>query len=129
MTHHPAIKNVTFTPDAKPGLTREQTQEREIVRSILTGIVSEGYVFSIFDGGEWVVRRSSDIETGLKAMFSTDGDEISVRTPAGERVGTINLIYGNAPWEVVQDHTDNDEIKACLAGATAMSDRMEAAAG
>lgn len=113
----------------KPALSVSETQEREVVRAILDGIVAEGYVFSIFDGGEWVLRRSSNIEAALALMFSSDGDIVHVRTRTGERVGSINLIYGNAPWEVVQDHTDNDKIAACLARAEALGARFEADAG
>lgn len=115
--------------DAKKVAAAQTTDDRhqQIARKLLTDIVDAGCMFSIYDGGEWVVRRSVDVEAGLAAMFTSDEDVISVRRLTGEQVGQFDLLHGNEPWELIADYSDTAEMRAIIAGADALGDLMEQA--
>lgn len=103
------------------------TRYQQIARKLLTDIVAAGCMFSINDGGAWVVRRSVDVEAGLAAMFTSDEDVIAVRRLDGARAGQFDLIHGNEPWELIADYTDTAEMRAIIAGANALGEQMEQA--
>ena len=52
----------------------------------------------------------------MDALCSTDGDTLLVRDAHGHKLGTILLIWGNSPEEVVCDHTDNEAIGRLVEG-------------
>lgn len=81
--------------------------ERSVAKSLIEAGLRRGYTVSVQDGEEWVVRRSSSASDCLKALFTTGEDRIMFRDADEERVGTFLLIGGNAPDELIADHTDN----------------------
>ena len=86
--------------------------EAKVARNLIDTIIGSGYLVSVFDGEEWVVKMESDKDAILMSMCSTEEDVIGVRTRQRGRVGHINLIWGNAPSgeELIADHTDTDPI-------------------
>lgn len=86
--------------------------EAKVARTLIDVILGSGYLVSVFDGEEWVVKFEEDKDTILAALASTEEDVIGVRTRQHGRVGHINLIWGNAEdgSELIADHTSNDAI-------------------
>lgn len=86
--------------------------EAKVVRNLIDVILGSGYLISVFDGEEFVVKRDSNKDVILAALASTGEDIIYVRTRQGGRVGHLNLIWGNAEngEEVIADYSDNEAI-------------------
>lgn len=51
----------------------------------------------------WAIKRCNDAQTIWAAMASTGQDTLHFRKPDGERIGTLCLIYGNGPGELIAD--------------------------
>jgi hypothetical protein len=92
--------------------------ENTVIRSFVHHILADPrkLTISVFDGGEWSVKRSRDKEAILKEMRATDQDTLRVRE--GDRVvGSVAFIYGNAGYEVAADWTATEEFDALIAPA------------
>jgi hypothetical protein len=100
--------------------------ELHIIRALVTAVLSKGLTVSVYDGGAWPVKRSSDISTIMSALHSTDEEELMIRD-ATRRVGSVYLIYGNQPWEVIADHTDTPKMLEVLEPAEAAAKQIEEA--
>lgn len=87
-------------------MTAENDIERQIAEKLVRAAISSGFLITVDDGGALPIKRSSNAELILAAMFSSDGDTLIIRKPDGDRVGCIALIYGNGA-DVIADHTDN----------------------
>jgi hypothetical protein len=91
--------------------------ERQIAERIVDRALAAGYTISVYDGGEWALKRSSNRADIVAAMYSTDSDTLRFRLPNGKPVGSIMLVYGNGA-DVVCDYTDNEAMNAlCKEGA------------
>src|SRR3954469_6242835 len=95
-----------------------------IVRKFVDDALATGYRLSVDDGGdELALRQSRDPEAVMDAATGVDEAWIYVVDPdASKRVGSVALVYGNSPWEVICDHSDNDTMTELLAGASALAD-------
>ncbi|OBQ90247.1 hypothetical protein A9K66_15225 [Mesorhizobium sp. AA23] len=82
--------------------------ERRIARALVKACLDRGYLISVYDSEDWVVRRSDDKAAIMLALFSTDEDGIHLRSPTGDKLGWFQLIYGNSGYDVVSDHADNE---------------------
>lgn len=89
--------------------------EAKVVRPIIQRGLDAGYSVSVFDGEEWTVKRSTDRDRIMAALGTTDDDTVRFRN-GDDIVGSILLVYGNAPDEVVSDCTDNAAILALVSG-------------
>lgn len=101
--------------------------EQKIAKQIITDAIAAGYLISVDDGGEVVIKRSRNKAEIVAAMFSTDSDTLTIRKADGTRVGAIFLVYGNGA-DVISDYTDNSEIQRLLTRPLATSDQMSATA-
>jgi hypothetical protein len=101
--------------------------ELHIIRQLVTTVLDKGFTVSVYDGGAWPVKRSSDVATIMDALRSTDQDSLVIRDPTGpwSRVGIVHLIYGNSPWEVIADHTDTPQMCELLEPADAAAKMIE----
>jgi hypothetical protein len=81
-----------------------------------------GYTIDVFDGEDYSLKDSADVEAILGAMFSTDDDRLYL-CKGGKSVGWVWLIYGNSGWDVISDHTIS--IEDVLRGAVKLSEEME----
>jgi hypothetical protein len=77
-------------------------QEKKIVRKAARAILLAGYDIGVFDGEELTVPRTSNIETVMKALGTTEMDTLRVLEPAGDRVASVLLIWGNGE-DVISD--------------------------
>lgn len=83
------------------------TMRREVEIKIITAVVEDGlaagYLVSVYDGEEIVVRNSADKAAIMAGLFSTDEDMLFF-TKDGKRY-YVQLIYGNSGWDVIADYS------------------------
>jgi hypothetical protein len=80
--------------------------ELDIISRLIEIAREKDYTITVFDGEETVLKRETDKAVILAAMGSTEMDTLVLRDQAGNRIGSIVLIYGN-DIEVISDHSDN----------------------
>lgn len=91
--------------------------EKAVVAKMVKAGLGKGWAISVYDGEETVVRKSTDFNIIWPALFSTETDSLIFWAGDGkERVGSIWLIYGNAPdgSEVVADWSSNPATEGLL---------------
>jgi len=87
--------------------------ERAIAERLVTDALAQGFQVSVNDGEGWVLKRSTDVEAVMAALFSTDEDYIRIRKDGEQSsVGTFTLIYGNDGWDVIADWSYSAETEA-----------------
>ena len=80
--------------------------EEQIVRRVVADALAAGYSLGVNDGEETTLRRCSDYETVLKAMFTTDEDYLQFyRSPLEGICGVVRFVYGNDGWDVICDNS------------------------
>lgn len=89
-------------------LAKRIDSERRMVRALIKEALLLGYSVSVHDGDNFVIKKSKDQKEILKTMYSTDEDMIYLYEEE-TRVGWFHLVYGNYGWDVISDHTDNDQ--------------------
>ncbi|MHC2552434.1 hypothetical protein ACVJ6Q_003729 [Bradyrhizobium elkanii] len=104
--------------------------ERKIARQIIDDGLAAGYTIDVYDGEETVLKRSTDPEAIIGAMFSTDSDML-IFHEGGRRQGSVWFVYGNSGWDVVADYSTR--LEPIMVGADKLSDefleQIHAAAG
>lgn len=114
---------MTFGLPSYPGYYMENddlADERAIVDRLIRGGLERGYLVSVNDGEEWVLKLSPDYATITAEVAATDMTILRFDDPAREGAGgrgRVILIHGNGS-DVVHDHTDNDMIADLVALAT-----------
>jgi hypothetical protein len=74
--------------------------------------IKQGFTVSVWDGGEWQVKRSTGLKSIMEAVKSVEEAELRFRD-GDEVVGWAKVsAYGLDPEETVIDHTDNDFMNA-----------------
>jgi hypothetical protein len=86
--------------------------EQQALRALVSIIVAQGYSVSVNDGGDWPVKRSSDIAEICDAASAVGEALLRLRGRDGATGGVIDLVFGNAPDERISDHTDNPAMNA-----------------
>lgn len=69
--------------------------------------LNAGHCISVFDGGEWAVKRSTKPKEIIDAMESVDECVVFIKDADGKTMGWAMCVfdYGQAPDEIVADHT------------------------
>lgn len=81
--------------------------EKHIVFTV-TSAIEAGFSVGVNDGEETVLTHCRDLETIMKALFSTDEDYLLIyRDGETNHFGWIYLVYGNGCDEVVSNYTTN----------------------
>lgn len=88
-----------------------QHHEHTEARAIIERAIGAGYMISVNDGEEFVIRRSRDCDAIMAVLFSTEADWLTIRDGEGKRIGFIMFVYGNGPGELASDYTDKPEIE------------------
>ena len=89
---------------------QRQRIEQEIARAAATGLIEE-----------IVLKRSTNVERIVEAMFSTDEDYLyAYRPEETERAGYVHFVYGNEGWDVISDNSLS--LEPALEAATALSE-------
>lgn len=99
--------------------------EKRIARRVVTDALEAGYMVSVWEGGDWAIKRSIDKAAILDAMFSTDSDLLVMRRLDGDLVGRVYLVWGNG-CDVLTDWSDNEATNDLLKGALDVSEKAEA---
>lgn len=87
-------------------------EERAITRKLVGDLLAAGCDLSVYDGEEWVLRRSADEQAVLEALNSTDHDGIAVYLD-DERLGDIVLIWGNGA-DLISNYSDSEELEELI---------------
>lgn len=96
--------------------------EKEIAKLAASGLIDAGFKISVFDGEEITLKPTTNIESILEAMFTTDEDYMFVHaSETGERVGFVRFIYGNDGWDVINDYSSSLEYALVQANKLAES--------
>ena len=95
--------------------------EQQIIRRAVTDILGKGYKISLYDGGEFTVKRSTDLNLILNATQTTDRDMLKVYE-GDSLIGTIILIYGNDGHDVIADYSLS--LEEVLKGASLLADEL-----
>lgn len=85
--------------------------DRQAILLTLTALQEAGYRLTrVFDGEEWVDAHDS-ARAALDAITAVDEAWLRVWRPGTgsnpARQGWVYFVLGNAPWEVICDHTTN----------------------
>jgi len=104
--------------------------ERAIVKTIIQDALDLGYTV-IHNDGEEVTSRAEpqyDREKTIVEMMDNirhcDEEYLTIGKN-GKRIGGIFLVYGNDGYDVICDHTDNEEMTEILAGANKLAETFE----
>ncbi|MDU8545712.1 MULTISPECIES: hypothetical protein [Pseudomonas] len=101
--------------------------ELQIITLILADAFAAGYVVSVKDGHDWVLRESTDQDEILGVMFTSGHDVLSFKHPHTGFHGWVKLVYGNGDGsEVVAD--SSPALQSLLDGATNLADELAAVA-
>ena len=84
------------------------------VKKLINLCLVNGYLISVHDGEEWVVKKSNDVNEIKSALASTEADTILIRHNSGEIIGSFWCVYGNCPDEVFNTWSDNDKCESLL---------------
>ena len=87
--------------------------EKMALRSFLTIVrkeLGEGAQFRFGSAGEWDTELTSVCEEVMEAAGACDEQVLVVYNPAGERLGSFFLVWGNDPSgeELLANHTANE---------------------
>lgn len=104
-------------------LNKYQKAENIIIRKAVRAFIGAGFTVSVFDGEEYSARRSRKVEDVMRSLRATDADRLIVRDNDGERVGSVLLVYGNEPYEVIADYSLS--LNDLLRDAEARAAKME----
>jgi hypothetical protein len=86
-------------------IMNDRENEKKIYTKLVELLIADGYDVSVNDGGETTVKRSRDPDEIVAALRTTDEDTLIVTGPILRRSAVVQLVYGNAPDEVVADHS------------------------
>ena len=91
--------------------------ERGVTNRLVSAALKRGYLISVYDGEDWVVRRSFTRHDILSALCTTEHDVLRLSHPDETAIGNIWLIWGNEPdgSELIADYTDNQIISDLVA--------------
>lgn len=88
--------------------------ERPVCAALVQMLLDEGCAISIFDGEEWVLRRSFSKIRLLNEMAAAESDYLLVESVKGvkfERAGFFSLVYNNGseydPMVVIGNWSDS----------------------
>jgi len=106
-----------------------QFDEAKICGSVVDEALRRGLLVSVYDGEEWTLKASANRDAISEVVGITCETVLVFRDPAKldhgqpSRVGKVFLVHGNG-CDVISDYTDNSEMAAILAPASAVSGAM-----
>jgi len=105
--------------------------EREIVSAIIQNALDLNYTVIHHNGDEVTVmahpdeNRARDFHKMMDEIRQCDEERLIFRNADGQRVGSVFLVYGNDGYDVINDHTDNDEMDRILEKANKLADKFQ----
>ena len=102
--------------------------EMSVMKKLIQDILAAGYAIRINDGEEWTTNGPITNEYQLlKDLRSTDSDTVAFFHKVDDKwkkLGFILLVYGNMPYEVIADSSDDELTQSLLNGAEALQDAI-----
>lgn len=68
-----------------------------------------GYTVSVWDGGDWQVKRSTSLPAVMDAIESVDVSELKFRNSDGDDCGWASIVLGNDGGDEVSDYSVSRE--------------------
>lgn len=84
-------------------------------KHLIKHAIASGHVVSVWDGGEWQVKRSTSYKAICEAVESVEEAELRIRDTSEncQMMGWAKVsAFGLDPEETVIDHTDNEFMNA-----------------
>jgi hypothetical protein len=80
--------------------------EKAVARRLTEHLLAQNLKLRVWDGEEFTTTHPVDqIEVVMADLASTDLDRIYVYSPFDQRLGYVQLVWGNSPEELVQDYS------------------------
>ena len=105
-------------------ITTRQMIEKGIAKRVVRAAIEAGFTVSLWDGGEWTVKRSSKLPEVMRAMFTVDEERLDIRDSEGGFIGHVWFIYGNDGWDALGDYTATETMERLLKDANAYANSM-----
>lgn len=82
--------------------------EKAIARLVVETVIKHGWEVSVFDGEEYPLRKSKDVEAVMKALMSTDEDRLDLHRNDGGVLSRawIKFVWGNVE-DCISDFTES----------------------
>ena len=96
--------------------------EQVIAQFVIDEAMKAGYMVSVYDGDEFVVKKSNNKLEIFEAMMSTDSDFLHLYHN-DKHLGWIQFVYGNNGYDVIADNTTN--LEDFLERTTLLADKFE----
>lgn len=80
----------------------------------IKSILADGHMISVWDGGEWQVKKSQSYKAVIDAIQSVDVAEIRIRDKDDNKLGWAMIVNGLDREEEIADFTDNDYMNKLL---------------
>jgi hypothetical protein len=88
-------------------MTIHNKGERTVAKAAVKSLIDAGFELSVYTGaGEYA--RGIDSAKILRKMGAVDTEHLYVYKE-GVRIGWVFFVYGNDPWETINDYTVNLE--------------------
>jgi hypothetical protein len=92
---------------------KQEQEMQKAYRHLVKHALSLGHVISVWDGGEWQVKRSNKLKTITDAIESVEEAQIVIRDSADKKLGWAFVsAYGLEPEETVIDFGVNEFMDA-----------------
>ena len=98
-------------------IATRQMIEKGIAKRVVRAAIEAGYTVSLWDGGEWAVKRSSKLPEVIRAMFTVDEESLEFRNAEGGLIGTVWMVYGNDGFDAINDSTATETMEKLLRDA------------
>lgn len=102
--------------------------ERAIIGRLLDDTLSAGFVLSVYDGEEYAVKVSSNLDAIKFAVGATGETTLILRDPRllddlgnPVRIGFIWLVHGNG-HDVISDYSDRVDVQRLVDRAVAVGE-------
>lgn len=98
-------------------ISTRQMIERGIAKRVVRSAIAAGYTVSLWDGGEYTVKRSRKLSEVVGAMFTVDEESLEIRNVEGGLIGTVWMVYGNDGFDAINDYTATETMEKLLRDA------------
>jgi hypothetical protein len=102
-----------------------QMIEKGIAKRVVRSAIEAGFTLSLYDGGEWPVKRSRKLSEVVGAMFTVDEERLDIRNAEGGLIGNVWFVYGNDGYDAINDHTESNTMRKLLSDAVAYAEHAE----
>jgi hypothetical protein len=106
-------------------IATRQMIERGIAKRVVRSAIEAGFTVSLYDGGDWPVKRSRKLSEVVGAMFTVDEESLEIRNVEGGLIGTVWMVYGNDGFDAINDFTATETMERLLSDANKYAEHAE----